>query len=115
MSKLVFDAIGKYIHPMPLPKSMKRRASMSSLARSRGFRRKTKNTALLLLKFTMKIDDAEKLLLRVTSASKNFKVPRVQKWTGAFSQDSDIQLPTLNLQLRECKKYQPLPQKGRHA
>ena len=52
MSKLVFDAIGKYIH----------RTSSSSLAKSKGFCLKMKNTALLLLKFTIKSGDCAKLL-----------------------------------------------------
>ena len=48
--------------PRVIAKWLKRRASMSSLAKSRGFCRKTKNTALPLLKFTIKSNDLEKLL-----------------------------------------------------
>ena len=62
MSKLVFDAIGKYIIPRVIAKFLKCRASISSLTRSRGFCRKTKNTALLLLNFTFKSGNPEKLL-----------------------------------------------------
>ena len=57
MSKLVFGAIRKYIHP-----TLKRKASISSPARSKGFCRKTRNTVLLLPKFTIKSGDHAKLL-----------------------------------------------------
>ena len=60
MSKLVFDAIGKYIHPTRYRQKLK--ASISSLVGSKGFCQKIKNTALLLLKFTIKSNDPEKLL-----------------------------------------------------
>jgi len=97
MNKLGFDAIGTYIHPTRYRQIVKRRASMSSLARSRGFCRKTKNTTLLLPKFTIKSNDPVKLLWRVTGAYKNFKVPRVQRWTRTSTQDSKIQFSTQNI------------------
>ena len=74
--------------PCVIPKLLKRIALMSFLARSRGFCWKTKNTALLWLKFTIRSNDPEKLLCRITSAYKNFKVPKVEKWGRMSTQDS---------------------------
>ena len=54
-SKLVFDAIGKYIHPT-------RYRQIVETQSLKGFCQKTKNTALLLLKFTIKSNDPVKLL-----------------------------------------------------
>ena len=48
--------------PRVIAKLLKRRASISSPAKSRGFCRKTNNTALLLLKLTSKSKEPEKLL-----------------------------------------------------
>ena len=62
MSKLVFDVIGKSIHPTRYRQIVEMQASRISLARSKGFCRKTRSTALLLLKFTIKSNDLEKLL-----------------------------------------------------
>ena len=62
MSKLVFDAIGKYIPPTRYRQIVEMQASRISLVRSKGFCRKTRSTALLLLKFTIKSNDLEKLL-----------------------------------------------------
>ena len=61
MSKLVFDAIGKYIHPTRYRQIVETQASMISLARSKGFCRETKSTALLLLKCTIKSNDLKNL------------------------------------------------------
>ena len=54
-NKVVFDAIGKYIHPM-------RYRRIVETQRRTGFCPKAKNTALLLLKFTIRSNDPEKLL-----------------------------------------------------
>ena len=67
-------------------------------------------TALQLLKFTIKSNDREKLLWRVTKAYKSFKVPRVHKWRRMSIQDLIIQLPTRNFSCKSAK-YQLLPPK----
>ena len=49
-----FDAIGKHIHPTRYRQILsKRKASISLPAKIKGFCRKTKNTVLLLPKFTI--------------------------------------------------------------
>ena len=93
--------------PHGIAELLKRRASISSLARSRGFFRKTKSTALLLLKYTVKSNDLEKLLWKVRSAYRNFKVLRVQKWTRTSTRDSGIQLLTPCPLLKKCKISAP--------
>jgi len=60
MSKLVFDAIGKF-------KLSRRKASIYSQARSNKFCQKTKNTVLPLQKFTIKSKDRAKLLSNLTN------------------------------------------------
>ena len=97
--------------PHAIAKLLKRRASMSSLAKNRGFCPKTKVMALLLLKFTIKSNDPEKLFCRVTSAYRNFKAPRGQKWTRTSIQDSEIQPPTPGLLLKQCKMSTPPPKR----
>ena len=62
MSKLVFDAIGKYIHPTRYRQIVETESLNQPTARSKGFCRKTRNTVPLLPKFTIKSGDRAKLL-----------------------------------------------------
>jgi len=62
MSKLVFDAIGKYIHPTRYRQIVETESLNQLTARSKGFCRKTRNTVPLLPKFTIKSGDRAKLL-----------------------------------------------------
>ena len=96
--------------PRAIAKLLKRRASISSLARSRGFCQNTKNTALLLLKYTIKTIPM-KLLWRVTNAYKNFKVTRAHKWTRTSTQDLEIRRSRPSFQLTECKISAPPPKR----
>ena len=95
--------------PCGIAKLLKRRATISSLVRSRGYCRKTNSTALLLLKYTIKSNDLEKLLWKVMSAYRNCKELRVQKWTRTSTRDSEIQFPTPCPLLKKCKISAPLP------
>ena len=93
--------------PHVIAKLLKPKASISSRVRNKRFCKKTKNTAPLLLKFTIKSNDPEKLLWKVMSAYRNFKVLRVQKWMRTSTQDSEIQLSSPRLQLKHCQVSAP--------
>ena len=62
MSKLVFDAIGKYIHPTRYRQIVETQSLNQLSSEEQRICQKTKNTALLLLKFTIKSNDPAKSL-----------------------------------------------------
>ena len=64
MSKLVFDAIGKFIHPTRYRQIVETQ-SLNLLTST--------NTVLPLQKFTIKSKDRAKLLSRLTSVYKSYK------------------------------------------
>ena len=99
MSKLVFDAIGKYIHPTRYRQIIETQ-SLNRLVPSRKFCERTRNTVLLLQKSTIKSNDRAKLPSRATNVYKNFKEARVQKWTRTFTLDLAFQSQPLQRQLK---------------
>ena len=62
MSKLLFDAIGKYIHPTRYAKSLKRKVFLRLTTKSTKFCLKTKTIALSLPKCTIRSGGCSKLL-----------------------------------------------------
>ena len=95
-----------------IAKLLKRKASISSPARSKGFCRKTRNIVLLLPKFTSKSGDRAKLLWRLTSVSKSFKEARGQRWTKMYRRGLVVQLLSLQRRLKLWKSNLVSPQKG---
>ena len=83
MSKLVFDAIGKYIIQRVIVKLSK--------ARSNEFFQKTKNTVLPLQKFTIKSRDRAELLSRPTSVYGGYKARKVRRWIGKCTRGLVVQ------------------------
>ena len=97
-------------------KLLKRKASIYWLVKSKAFSQRTKNTALLLSKFTIKSRDRAKLLWGLTSIYKNYKETRVQRWTRTCTPGLALQLQVQhhqqlinNQQARSLKKMPRIP------
>ena len=90
ISKLVFSRNWKMLssprHRHVIAELLKHKASISSLAKSKGFCGMTKYTALLLRKFTIKSRDCVKLPWRLTSVHKSFKLRKQGFYGGRVTQ-----------------------------
>ena len=87
-----------------IAKLLKRKASISSPARSKGFCRKTRNTVLQLPKFTIKSGDRAKLPWRLTYVYKSFKEARGQRWTKMYRRGLVVQLLARQCRFKLWKK-----------
>ena len=111
MSKLVFNAIGKYIHPTRYRQIVETKSLISSLVKSKGFFPKIRNAAQPLPKFTIKSRGRAKLLRWPTSVYKNYKVPRDRKWTRKSTRGLAVQLQARRHQLKLQKEQSCLPKR----
>ena len=108
MSKLLFGAIGKYVHPVRYRQIVETQSlNPTELQRADNFVRRPE-TVLRSQKFTIKRSGRAKLLSRVTNVYKNFKEARVQRWTRTFTLDLVFQSQPLQRQLKTLRwKFLP--------
>lgn len=95
MSKLAFDAVGKYIHPTSYRQIVEIESLNQLTSEEQGFCRKTKYRVQLLPKFTIKSDDRAKFLWRLTKLqeSKGLEVDKLNTIHWNFGKGKPVFLP----------------------
>ena len=97
MSKLVFDAIGKYIHPTRYRQIVETHSLNQLTSKEQRIFSKIRNTAQPSPKFTIKSRGRAKLLRLPTSVYKTYKVPRDRTWTRKSTRGLAVQLQARRL------------------
>lgn len=96
MSKLAFDAVGKYIHPTSYRQIVEIESLNQLTSEEQGFCRKTKYRVQLLPKFTIKSEDRSKFLWRLTKLQES-KGLEVDKLNTILSSSRKGVIPTENV------------------
>ena len=110
MSKLVFDAIGKYIHPTHYRQIVETQSLNQLTSEEQRILSEDQKHSCAVAKVHYQKQRSREVALKGHNY-KNFKVPRVQKWTKTSTQDLEIQLWMPRLQLKQCKISAPPPRK----
>ena len=104
MSKLVFDAIGKFIHPMRYRQIVGTQSLNLLTSKEQQILSEDQNAVLRLQKFTIKSSDRAKLLSKLTSVYKSYKARKARRWIGKCKRGLAAQLQVLQLQSKQQKQ-----------
>ena len=104
MSKLVFDAIGKFIHPTRYRQIVGTQSLNLLTSKEQQILSEDQNTVLRLQKFTIKSKDRAKLLSKLTSVYKSYKVRKARRWIGKCKRGLAAQLQVLQLKSKQQKQ-----------
>ena len=100
MSKLVLDAIGKYIHPTRYRHIVETESLNQLTWKEQRFGRKTRNTVLPLSEFST---NRGSRAVSLTGAYKSFKETRVQRWMRLHRRGLVVQLLAQHCHLKLWK------------
>jgi len=106
MSKLVFDAIGKFIHPTRYRHIVETQSLNLLTSKEQQILSEDQkhSSAVAKVHYTIKSKDRANLLSKLTSVYKSYKVRKARRWIGKYKRGLAAQLQVLQLQSKQQKK-----------